>query len=49
MQRGSPFVKAVEAAVTSVLESEGYELVLVEHVARPGVLRFFIDAEAGQG
>ena len=44
---GKELAKTVEAAVTPLLESQGFELVLVEHEPKSRVLRLFIDHENG--
>ena len=37
----------VEQAIESVLEAEGFELVMLEYVTGQRILRIFIDSEAG--
>ena len=39
----------VDAAVRPLLDSEGYDLVLVEYVGASQILRLYIDKEAGVG
>ncbi|MEE8408968.1 MAG: hypothetical protein V3T05_05145, partial [Myxococcota bacterium] len=41
---GREIAEAVEAAVTPLLDSQGFDLVMVEYVPRSRILRLFIDA-----
>lgn len=41
--------KAIDDAVRPVLAAEGYDLVLVEYIARSRILRLYVDQEVGVG
>lgn len=43
----SVFTDAVNESVSSVLEAEGYDLILVEFVQRSRILRLYVDSEGG--
>ena len=48
----SPIAARVDAATSALLAQQGYEIVLVEHLPGPGVLRLYIDrlgADAAEG
>lgn len=44
---GREMAETVEAALTPLLESQGFELVMVEFVPKSRILRLFIDHEHG--
>lgn len=46
-EAGRDISQAVEAAITPVLEVQGFEVVLVEYVPRSRVLRVFVDHARG--
>ena len=43
----SVFTDAVDESVSSLLEAEGYDLILVEFVQRSHILRLYVDSEGG--
>lgn len=43
----SVFTDAVSESVSSLLEAEGYDLILVEFVQRSRILRLYVDSEGG--
>ena len=43
----SVFTDAVNESVSSLLEAEGYDLILVEFVQRSRILRLYVDSEGG--
>ena len=43
----SVFTDAVHESVSTLLEAEGYDLVLVEFIQRSRILRLYVDSEGG--